>query len=59
MTFEDWFNEIEGYALRGERFYDDLEFFRGDNPQIILRWLKSAYEAGHEHALNSHLDDGK
>lgn len=59
MTFDDWFNEAEGYALRSERFHEDLGYFRGNNPQVVLRWVKAAYEAGREHALAPLIDDGK
>lgn len=34
VSFSDWFNEPEGYALRGERFDGDVE------------WLKAAFAAG-------------
>ena len=26
MKFEDWFEEMEGYSFRSERFYDDFDF---------------------------------
>lgn len=69
MTFEEWFDEIEGYALRCERFYDDLDrlqqFNNGDyvpgDPtyQDIVGWLKAAYETGYEHRNIELMDDGK
>lgn len=34
VSFNDWFCEPEGYALRAERFEGDIE------------WLKAAFEAG-------------
>ena len=49
MTFEDWFLESEVFSLRCERFYDDLIHYQGDNPEIIIKWLKAAYEVGREH----------
>ena len=65
MTFDDWFNEIEGYALRAERFYDDLDNYanpkktvemamRGN--QTIVSWLRAAYETGQEDAMNNKQD---
>lgn len=60
MTFEEWFNEIENYSLRGERFYLDLDVFGEkfmedglyvmniDAYEPILKWLKAAYEVGYE-----------
>lgn len=59
MTFDNWFNEVEGYALRSERFYEDLDYYRGDNPQVVLRWLKAAYEVGYKHGQLPLMDDGK
>lgn len=41
--FELWFNELEGYASRAERFYEDLDI--GD-PQRIKDWLLAAYNQG-------------
>lgn len=63
MTFEDWFYEPEGFALRAERCWEDIQDYQGDNPEVILRWLKAAYTAGREHEnldwIQSHWDDGK
>jgi hypothetical protein len=44
MTFEEWFNEIEGYATRGERF-EDWMFSTGDAGKG-KDWLLAAYNAG-------------
>lgn len=50
--FDDYFNEIESYSMRCERFYDDLTI-----PVHITRnlrmvdWLKGAFEAGYERAM--------
>lgn len=61
MTFKDWFNEIEVFGLRGERFYDDLYAYKFDgvDAEHLVKWLKAAYEAGHEHGQNWYVDDGK
>jgi hypothetical protein len=49
MTFEDWFNEIENFGLRSERFYEQLDLLAGGAPQDgIVNWLKAAYQAGYE-----------
>lgn len=45
MTFEDWFDEIEGYATRGERFIEDWMTSQ-TCPQMGKDWLKAAYNAG-------------
>lgn len=42
-NFEQWFNELEGYATRAERFYEDLNF---DDPQLVKDWLRAAYNQG-------------
>ena len=64
MTFEDWFNEIENFGLRSERFYEQLDLLAGGAPQDgIINWLRAAYTAGREHEnldwIQSHWDDGK
>lgn len=48
MTFNEWFYELEGFALRSERFYEDLEHSKEQSPTRILEWLKAAYEVGLE-----------
>ena len=42
-NFERWFNELEGYSTRAERFWEDLEF---DDPQRVKDWLRAAYNQG-------------
>lgn len=61
MTFEKWFNEIENYSLRGERFYAELEAYRdGFIPASnLIDWLTAAYQVGYQDALNRLMDDGK
>lgn len=55
--FEDWFNQLEGYHLLSERFYDDLDEYAfcvmsGYDQQArevkvdIKKWLQAAFEAG-------------
>lgn len=67
MTFNEWFDEVEAFGLRSERFYADLyrlqQFNTGDyipggpSYQDIVRWLKAAYEAGREHEYEKNLED--
>ena len=61
MTFEDWFYETEGFALRAERFYLMLESYHGElvTEQDLVPWLKAAYQAGFDAGQNYNLDDGK
>lgn len=41
--FNSWFNEIEVYSLRSERFYEELPSMTSHQ---ILEWLKAAYMHG-------------
>lgn len=61
MTFDQWFNQTEAFSLRGERFYDDLITYKLDGVEAehFVKWLKAAYDAGHDHAMNRLVDDGK
>lgn len=43
--FDDWFWELEGFHIRSERFWDDVEQNRKDE---IYKWLKTAYQMGYE-----------
>lgn len=43
--FEEWFYELEGFAFRSERFWDD---FDSHNRESVLKWLRTAYEVGYE-----------
>lgn len=45
--FSDWFNELESYGMRCERFYDDASIqdaFRRD--VILTKWLREAFMQG-------------
>ena len=42
-TFEDWWNEIENYGTRGERFYST---FPGSVDPAMVNWLRAAFECG-------------
>lgn len=51
MTFDEWLDEIEGFSLRRERLYDDLEGFKnGDSQTHVMNWLRAAYDVGAEHS---------
>ena len=41
--FNDWFNELESYSMRSERFY---ELVKPSELGAVLGWLKAAFEAG-------------
>ncbi len=40
--FVDWFEELEGFSLRCERFYDQF----GNNSDSVIAWLQAAFDAG-------------
>jgi len=46
-TFDDWFNEIESYSHRSERFYDHLQH-TGDSVTVAKQWMKAAFAAARE-----------
>ena len=54
QDFITWFNGIEGFSLRAERFYSDLDICRV-NPFIdtnrryrtMTKWLEAAYLQGY------------
>lgn len=52
--FLEWFNEVEGFGLRSERFYTSLDEFRTREGQAasMMLWLKAAYEQGFNDAIN-------
>ena len=43
--FEDWFDEIENYGTRSERFLEILpnDILLSDN---MIQWLRAAFECG-------------
>lgn len=45
-TFEDWFDELESFSLRSERFFVDVERNKPDS--IMIEWLRAAFEAGRD-----------
>ena len=45
-TFKDYFDEIENFATRGERFYDEFS-----DPMTVdraIQWLEAAFKCGRE-----------
>lgn len=42
LTFDSWFNEVEGFSLRAERCFEDV---RGDIGSLAM-WLEAAWKAG-------------
>ena len=48
--FEDWFDEIENYGFRSERFLDE---FKDMSPERAIEWLRAAFECG---KMNDEID---
>lgn len=46
--FDDWFNELEAFGLRSERFFDSLDQFKSKESlqANLIIWLKAAYLHG-------------
>lgn len=64
MNFDKWFYEQEGYSLRAERFYSEMDMLLGGGPHdSIVEWLKAAYTEGYLQARYDTMkliwDDGK
>ena len=51
-AFYDWFDELEGYHIREERFWDDCE--RGESG-VLFEWLRAAFAVGYEAGRSSNL----
>ena len=56
-TFEAWFDELESFSLRSERFLVDAERNKPDS--IMIEWLRAAFEAGREGSDVSKTGVGK
>ncbi len=53
-AFNAWFEEVESYSTRHERFLDDLNSAESYRDPVaanrtIMRWLHAAFEQGAEH----------
>lgn len=47
--FVDWFEEMEGFSFRSERFYDDFDYAaKMKDYKMIVKWLQAAYDVGYE-----------
>lgn len=50
--FDDWFYETEGWQVRAERCYNEIETNLNPSPKI-LEWLFAAYKQGFQDGYNS------
>ena len=46
--FDDWFNEIESYTLRSERFHDEFAALDYVKRQRMVEWLQAAWNSAKE-----------
>jgi len=47
--FDEWFEELEGYSLRYERFWDDFDYAKeSKNNQLMVKWLRTAFQVGYD-----------
>ena len=47
--FDDWFEEMEGYSFRYERFWDDFDYAKASkDSQSMVKWLRTAFEIGYD-----------
>ena len=53
--FEDYFDEVENYATRGERFYD--EFSDPMKVDRAIQWLEAAFKCGRETQSEKEIND--
>jgi hypothetical protein len=51
-SFEEWFDEVEGYGLRSERCIDELSGGSIKDPRPldprIEKWLRAAFDAARD-----------
>ena len=56
--FDAWFEEMEGYSFRYERFWDDFDYAKASkDSKSMVRWLRTAFEMGY-YASESKLYGG-
>lgn len=53
-TFEDWFDEVENYGTRSERFLSVLPDDIMLSDSMIL-WLRAAFDCGREKDYNENI----
>jgi hypothetical protein len=46
--FDEWFEEMEGYSFRYERFWDDFDYAKeSKDNRSMVKWLRTAFEMGY------------
>lgn len=58
--FSKWFNQVESFGLKSERFYDDLDDVKTGkiSSNILINWLEAAFEAGIEAKAKENVEAG-
>ena len=47
--FDEWFEEMEGYSFRYERFWDDFDYAKeSKDNRSMVKWLRTAFEMGYD-----------
>jgi hypothetical protein len=47
--FDAWFEQMEGYSFRYERFWDDFDYAKeSKDSKSMVKWLRSAFQVGYE-----------
>lgn len=47
-NFTDWFDEIENYGMRSERFHDEFSALDYIKRQRMVEWLRAAWDCARE-----------
>jgi hypothetical protein len=47
-TFDDWFDEIENYGMRMERFHDEFAMLDYVKRERMIEWLRAAWQCARE-----------
>lgn len=42
--FEDWFEEIENYGMREERFHEEFSMLDHVKRERMIEWLRAAWD---------------
>ena len=53
--FDEWFNELVGFSFRSEWVWDDFDYAKeSKNNQLMVKWLRSAFEVGYDACESKH-----
>lgn len=47
-NIDDWWNEIENFGLRMERFFEEFDHLSNEDQQKIKKWVESAWLCANE-----------